>query len=148
MQGGKCELTSCRGTVQSAWQKPLVRRKEEEPDCPQGQVVATWNGDDRPHLSWHAPRRTGKAGENGHFSGEMGGSSPWRRPSAPRCGDTLKVPASRRLDLGWGSSSKTAPGSLSTGSPAGPLHGGGSMYSQAYVRAGESCNSQLERSRP
>ena len=26
-QGGKDELTSCRGTVQSAWQKPLVRRK-------------------------------------------------------------------------------------------------------------------------
>ena len=26
-QGGKDELTSCRGTVQSAWQKPPVRRK-------------------------------------------------------------------------------------------------------------------------
>ena len=39
-------------------------------------------------------------------------------------------------DLGWGSSSKTAPGSLSTGSPAGrtPPHGDGSMYSQANVR--------------
>ena len=35
-------------------------------------------------------------------------------------------------DLGWGSSSKTAPGSLSTGSPAGrtPPHGDGSMYSE------------------
>ena len=35
-----------------------------------------------------------------------------------------------------GSSSKTAPGSLSTGSPAGrtPPHGDGSMYSQANVR--------------
>ena len=47
----------------------------------------------------------------------------------------------RRLpsDLGWGSSSKTAPGSLSTGSPAGrtPPHGDGSMYSQANVRAGK-----------
>ena len=41
-------------------------------------------------------------------------------------------------DLGWGSSSKTAPGSLSTGSQAGrtPLHGDGSMYCQANVRAG------------
>ena len=41
-------------------------------------------------------------------------------------------------DLGWGSS-ETAPGSLSTGSPAGrtPPHGGGSMYSQANVRAGK-----------
>ena len=26
-QGGKDELTSCRGTVQSAWQNPPVRRK-------------------------------------------------------------------------------------------------------------------------
>ena len=33
----------------------------------------------------------GKAGENGQHSGEMGGSSPWRRPSAPECGDTLKA---------------------------------------------------------
>ena len=34
---------------------------------------------------------------------------------------------------------KTAPGSLSTGSPAGrsPPHGDGSMYSQANVRAGK-----------
>ena len=42
-------------------------------------------------------------------------------------------------DLGWGSSSKTAPGSLSTGSPAGrtPPHRDGSMYSQANVRAGK-----------
>ena len=39
-------------------------------------------------------------------------------------------------DLGWGSSSKTTPGSLSTGSPAGrtPPHIDGSMYSQANVR--------------
>ena len=42
-------------------------------------------------------------------------------------------------NLGWGSSSKTAPRSLSTGSPAGrtPPHGDGSMYSQANVRAGK-----------
>ena len=39
----------------------------------------------------------------------------------------------------WGSSSKTAPGSLSTGSPAGrtPPHGDVSMYSQANVRVGK-----------
>ena len=36
-------------------------------------------------------RVTGKAGENGQYSGELGGSSPWTRPSAPKCGDTLKV---------------------------------------------------------
>ena len=44
------------------------------------------------------------------------------------------------FDLGCGSSSKTAPGSLSTGSPAGRTlspHGDGSMYSQANVRAGK-----------
>ena len=42
----------------------------------------------------------------------------------------------RALYLWWWSLSKTAPGSLSTGSPAGrtPPHGDGSMYSQAYVR--------------
>ena len=64
----------------------------------------------------------------------MGGSSPWTRPSAPECSSWR--PAS---DLGWGSSSKTAPGSLSTGSPAGrtPPHGDGSMYCQANVRAGK-----------
>ena len=36
-------------------------------------------------------RVAGKAGENGQNSGEMGGSSPWTRPSAPECGDTLKA---------------------------------------------------------
>ena len=34
----------------------VVRRKEEEPGCPHGQVVATWYGDDSPHLLWNAPR--------------------------------------------------------------------------------------------
>ena len=45
-------------------------------------------------------RVTGKAGENGQHSGEMGGSSPWTRPSAPECGDTLKAPAGDQSDLG------------------------------------------------
>ena len=42
-------------------------------------------------------------------------------------------------DLGWGSSSKTAPGSLSTGSPPGRTlpHKDGSMHSQANGRAGK-----------
>ena len=42
-------------------------------------------------------------------------------------------------DLGWGSSSKMAPWSLSTGSPDGrtPPHGDGSMCSQANVRVGK-----------
>ena len=33
-QGGKDELTSCRGTVKSAWQKPPVRRKGGKVGCP------------------------------------------------------------------------------------------------------------------
>ena len=61
-------------------------------------------GDDSPHLSLPKPaviggrkgcaRVTGKAGENGQHSGEMSGSSPCTRPSAPGCGDTLEAPAS------------------------------------------------------
>ena len=102
-------------------------------------MVASWCGDDSPRLSRDAPRVTGNAGGNGQFSGEMSGSSPWTRPSTPEYGDTLDALAGDKLDLGWGSSSKTAPGSLSTGSPAGrtPPHGDGSMYSQANVRAGK-----------
>ena len=67
-QEGKDELTSCRGTVLSAWQKTSG-----------------------PHVSWKCAQVTGKAGENGQNSGEMGGSSSRTRPSAPECGDTLKA---------------------------------------------------------
>ena len=76
-------------------------------------------------------RATGKAGENGRNSGEVGGSSVWTRPSAPECGDTLKALAGDQRHPEWGSSSKTALGSQSTGSLAGrsPPHGDGSMYS-------------------
>ena len=64
----------------------------------------------------------------------LGGSSPWTRPSAPECGDTLKALASLGGDQG-----NLAPGSLSTGSPAGRAllvlkQRDGSMYSQAHVR--------------
>ena len=46
-----------------------------------------------------SPRGTGttvltypcKAGENGQYSGVVGGSSPWTRPSAPVCGDTSNI---------------------------------------------------------
>ena len=59
------------------------------------------------------------------------GSRVWRHTQGS-CGR----PAS---DPGWRSSSKTAPGSQSTGSLAGrtPPHGDGSMYNQANVRAGK-----------
>ena len=84
-------------------------------------------------------RVTGKAGENGQNSGEMGCGSPCTRPSAPGCGDTSKASASFGLIQG-GDQGNLAPGSLSTGSPAGRAllllkRGDGSMYSEAYVRS-------------
>ena len=59
---------------------------------------------------------TGKAGENGQYAGEMGGSSPWTRPSAPGCGHPRpqRAPARSGVSL--------ASGSLSTGSPARRTH--------------------------
>ena len=66
-------------------------RRRKSRAAHEGQVAATWYGDDSLHLSWKCAQVTGKAGENGQNSGEMGGSSPWTRPSAPECGDTLKA---------------------------------------------------------
>ena len=65
-QGGKGELTSCRGTVLSAWQV-------------------------RPVTYPRMRQETGKAGENGQNSGDGAARSSWTRPSAPGCGDTLKA---------------------------------------------------------
>ena len=79
-------------STMSAWQKPPVRRKGGRAGMPRmgkwpprgtGTTVLTYPGS--------APQATSKAGENGQHSGEMGGSSPWTRPSAPECGDTLKA---------------------------------------------------------
>ena len=71
--------------------------------------------------------------ENGQHSAEMGGNSPWTRPSAPKCGDTLEA------SIKGGDQGNLAPGSLSPGSPAGrPLllkRKGGSMCRQAHERA-------------
>ena len=51
-QSEKGEFTSCRGTVQSAWQNPPVSRTTGKAvGCQHGFVVATWYGDDSPHLS-------------------------------------------------------------------------------------------------
>ena len=87
---------------------------------------------------WKCAQVTGNAGENGQNSGEMGGSSAWTRPSARVWRHTQGSSGRPASDLVWGSSSKTAPGSLSTGWPGRtPPHGDGSMYSQANVRAGK-----------
>ena len=92
MQGRKDELTSCRGTVQSAWQYLQQDANEQEPGCPKrvsGRHVV--RGRQSSLFLEVRARVTGKAGENGQNSGEMGGSSPWTRPSAPERGDTLKA---------------------------------------------------------
>ena len=74
-------------------------------------------------------------GQDRQFPGVVTHPRPQRAPA--RSGVVIQV----NLTL--------ASGSLSTGSPAGraPPHGD-TMYSQAYVMAGKSCGSQLERSRP
>ena len=63
--------------------KSRAARKGKWPPRGTGTTVLTYPGS--------APRGTGKAGENGQHSGEVGGSSAWTRPSAPECGDTLKA---------------------------------------------------------
>ena len=97
---------------------------------------------------------TGKAGENGQHSGEVGRpAQPGTRPSAPECGDTLQALGGRPAsDLGWESSSKTGSGGRHRlGHRAGrtPPHGDGSMYSQANVRVESVLRPPLpERCRP
>ena len=101
-RGVKDESTS----VWSAWQIPPARRKGGRTGLPKkgkwpprgtgttvGMTVLTCPCPSQPCFggSKGRARVTGKAGENGQHSGEMGGSSPWTRPSAPGCGDTLKA---------------------------------------------------------
>ena len=74
----------------------------------------------------------------------------WTRPSAPGCGESSKAWKSYCSILG-GDQGNLAPGSLSSGAPAGraPLllkRRDGSMYCQAHVRGG--AVSRFERSRP
>ena len=79
-QGVKDELTSCRGTVQSAWQKPPVSRKGGRAGLPKkgkwpprgtGTTVLTYPCPSQPCFggSKECARVTGKAGENGQHSG-------------------------------------------------------------------------------
>ena len=84
-----------------------------------------------------APRGTGKAGENGQHSGEVGSSSAWTRPSAPECGDTLKALAGDQRPIKGGDRPRRRlRGRYRLGHrPAVlPPHGDGSMYTQANVR--------------
>ena len=96
-QGGKDELTPWYRLVGVAVLP--VSRKGRRTGLPARASVATWYGDDCPHLSWKCAQVTGKAGENCQHSGEKGGSSPWTRPSAPWCGDTLEAPASDQRSI-------------------------------------------------
>ena len=70
MQGGKDELTSCRGTVWSARQKPPVCRKGGRAGLPKkGKWPPRGTGTTVLTYPRSAPRGTGKAGENGQNSG-------------------------------------------------------------------------------
>ena len=73
--------SSRRGETQR--RKSRAARKGKWPPRGTGTTVLTYPRS--------ALRRTGKAGEHGQNSGEVGGSSAWTRPSAPECGDTLKA---------------------------------------------------------
>ena len=119
MQGGKDELTSCRGTGRQSSPTLEVRLGE------QARLVKT----DKIQVRWAAAQ----PGQDRRLPSVATHSRLWRAS-----------------DLGWGSSSKTAPGSLSTGSPAGrtPPHGDGSRYSQANVRVESVLRPPPERCRP
>ena len=109
--------------------KSRAARKGKWPPRGTGTTVLT--------LPRSAPRGTGKAGENGQQSGEVGGQLSLDKTVGSRVWRHTQGSSGRPAsDLGWGSSSQTAPVSLSTGSPAGRTrpHGDGSMYSQANVR--------------
>ena len=49
--------------------------------------------------------------KEGQNSGEMGGSSPWTRPSAPKCGDTLQALAGDQRSIQGGDRPRLSPGS-------------------------------------
>ena len=82
--GSEDELTSCRGTVWSAWREPPVRRKGGTAGLP-----ARVSGRHVVRGRQSSLTQEVRLGENGQHLGEVGGSSAWRRPSAPECGDTL-----------------------------------------------------------
>ena len=148
------ELTSCRGTVLSAWQKPPVRRKkEEELGCPQRYVVATWCLDDSPHLS--LPRTAAVfTGGRGTAPGQQGRLVSALHPGQDRrLPDVVTRPRPWRvtwapLDQRWG------PGQPGSGVAIDWVTGrscsstiskrrDGSTCSQACVRAAPCCGSSV-----
>ena len=116
MQGGQNELAIL------PWYRLILQwvAKEEEPGARKGKWPPRGAGTTVLTFPRSAPGGTGKAGENGQYTGEMGGSSPWTRPSAPECGDTLQALAGDQRPI-WGGDRprRRLRGSLSTGSPAG-----------------------------
>ena len=125
-------------------------RRRESSAAHKGQVAATWYGDDSPHPR-SAPRVTGNAGENCQHAGEMGGSSPWTRPSAPECGDTLNsLAGDQRPTWDGDRPRRRLPGGHRLGHrPVVLLH---TETAQCTVRPTKGqvrcCGPQLERSRP
>ena len=106
----------------------VVRRRQSSPIPAQASSVSV--------AVRGCARVTGKAGENGQYSG-AGRQPTLDKTVGSECGDTLKASASFGLILG-GDQGNLAPGSLSTGSPAGRVlllvkRRDGSVYSQAYV---------------
>ena len=127
--------------------KPPVRRKGGRAGLParvSGRHVV--RGTDRPHLflevrpgnrqGWWKRSKFRWNGRQLTLDKTVGSRVWW---------DTQGSSGRPASDLGWGSSSKTAPGSLSTGPPASrtPPHGDGSMYSQVNVRAGKVLRSPI-----
>ena len=109
-QGEKDELTSCRGYRLVGVAIPPVSRKGGRTGLPKkgkwsprgtGTTVLTYPCPSQPCFGGckECARVTGKASENGQYSGEVGGSSPWTRPSAPECGDTLRALAGDQRPL-------------------------------------------------
>ena len=113
-------------------------------------MVTTWYGDDSPHLSLPnsqllSPAARGRApGQQARLvktvNVQVGGSSPWTRPSAPGCGDTSKALASYG-SIYRGTWATRLRGRYRLGPPTVVLlfmkRRDGSMYSQAYVGAGD-----------
>ena len=126
-RGEKGKLTSCRGTDKSAWQVPPVRRKVRRPGCPQGVRGC------QSSLFPECVRVTGRAGENGQYSGNRAAARPGQDR---RLHGVVTRPRPQRAPA----RSRVGTTKCGSGSPGGRTlskEGDGSMYSQAHVRTWE-----------